>query len=148
MNKRNTLLYKNISLILFLKRGPLFVVSWEKDGETYTLREDFFPYLLPGARECQRLLPLASLSETPLIGCVSHARLPGQTSTESFSKSSKFSAHLIWAWRHPHSNPISCLGFIMTIVIVISFVRECILYPMLCTWTLNPNNSKPNQTEW
>ena len=22
------------------------------------------------------------------------------------------------------------------------------LYPMLCTWTLNPNNSKPNQTEW
>ena len=39
---------------------------------------------------------------------------------QSFSKSSKFSAHLFWVWRHPHSIPISCLGFIMTMVIVIS----------------------------
>ena len=46
----------------------------EMDGETYTQREDFFfPYLLPGARECQCLYPLASSSETPLINCVSLA---------------------------------------------------------------------------
>ena len=33
--------------------------------ETYTQREDFFfRYLLPGARGCQRLQPLASSSET------------------------------------------------------------------------------------
>ena len=43
-------------------------------GETYTQREDFFPYLLPGARGCQRLHPLASSPETPLISCVSLAR--------------------------------------------------------------------------
>ena len=40
-------------------------------AETYTQREDFFfPYLHPGARACQRLHPLASSSETPLIDCV------------------------------------------------------------------------------
>ena len=56
--------------------GPLFVACWEIDGETYTQREDFFfPYLLPGARGCQRLHPLASSTETPLSGCVSLARL-------------------------------------------------------------------------
>ena len=45
-------------------------------GATYTQREDFFfPYLLPGAKWCQRLHPLASSSETPLVGCVSPARL-------------------------------------------------------------------------
>ena len=45
-------------------------------GETYTQREDlFFPYLLPRASGCQLLHPLASSSETPLIGCVSLARL-------------------------------------------------------------------------
>ena len=39
------------------------------------------------------------------------------------------------AWYHSHSSPISYLGFIMTIVIVISFALERKLYPMLCTWT-------------
>ena len=53
---------------------PSFVVSWEIDGETYNQRDDFFPYILPGPRVCQRLHPVASSSETPLIGCVSHAR--------------------------------------------------------------------------
>ena len=43
--------------------GPQFVVSWEIDGETYTQREDFFPYLLPKARGCQCLHPLTSSSE-------------------------------------------------------------------------------------
>ena len=53
-----------------------------------------------------------------------------QLSTESFSKSSKFSARLFWTWRYPHSSLISCLEFIMPIVIVISFARERKLYPM------------------
>ena len=58
-----------------------------------------------------------------------HGRTPtsqhnGPTSTESFSKSSKFSAHLFRAWHHPHSSTISSLGFILTKVIVISFVCE------------------------
>ena len=72
----------------------------------------------------------------------------GQTSTAVIFKILKFSAHLFWAWRHPHSSFISNLGFIMTMLIVISFAHERKLYPMLCTWTLNPNSSKPNQTEW
>ena len=49
-----------------------------RDGwrDIYSEREDFFfPYLLPRARECQRLHPLASSSEMPLIGCVSLTRL-------------------------------------------------------------------------
>ena len=49
---------------------------WEMGGETYTQREDFFvPYILLGARGCQRLHPLASSSETLLTGCVSLTRL-------------------------------------------------------------------------
>ena len=41
-----------------------------------------------------------------------------------FSKSLNSQDHHFRAWRHPHSSLISCLGFIMTIVIVISFARE------------------------
>ena len=52
-----------------------------------------------------------------------------------FSKSSNSQDHCFQAWRHSHSSPISYLGFIMTIVIVISFAHERKLYPMLCTWT-------------
>ena len=56
----NTLLYKNISLTLYSQKGWSFCGVWEMGGETYTQREDFFPYLLPGARGCQHLHPLAS----------------------------------------------------------------------------------------
>ena len=74
--RTTTLLYKNISLTLYSRKGWCFCGVWEMGGETYTLREDFFfPYLLPGTRGCQRLHPLASSSETPLISCVSHARM-------------------------------------------------------------------------
>ena len=61
----NTLLYKNISLTLYSRKGWCFCSAWEMGGEIYTQREDFFPYLLPGARGCQCLHPLASSSETP-----------------------------------------------------------------------------------
>ena len=76
MNERtNTLLYKNISLTLYSRKGWCFCGMWEMGGETYTKREDvFFSYLL-GSHGCQRLQPLASSSETPLIGCVFLARL-------------------------------------------------------------------------
>ena len=56
-------------------------------------------------------------------------------STQSFSKFSNSQDHRFRAWRHSHSSPISYVGFIMTIVIVISFAHERKLYPMLCTWT-------------
>ena len=52
-----------------------------------------------------------------------------------FSKSSDSQDHCLRAWHHSHSSLISYLGFIMTIVIVISFAHECKLYPMLCSWT-------------
>ena len=59
-----------------LIRGPLFIVSWEIDRETYTQRKDFFfPYPPPGARRYQCLHPLARSSETPLIGYMSHVQL-------------------------------------------------------------------------
>ena len=44
--------------------------------------------------------------------------------TVFFAKFSNSLDHLFRAWRHPHSTPISCLGFCMTMVIVISFARE------------------------
>ena len=69
-----TLSYKNISHFI-LEKDQQFVFSWEIDKETYTQREDFFPYLLPGTRGCQHLHPLATSSGTPLIDCLSLARL-------------------------------------------------------------------------
>ena len=57
----NTLLYKNISLTLYPRKGWCFCGVWEMGRETYTQREDFFfPYLLSGARRCQRLHPFVS----------------------------------------------------------------------------------------
>ena len=66
---------KNISLTLYSRKGWCFCGVWEMGGETYTQREDFSLYLLSVARACQRLHPLASSSETPLICCESHIRL-------------------------------------------------------------------------
>ena len=65
-----------ISHTRFSRKGWCFCGVWEMGGETHTYREDFFfPYILPGVREYQRLYPLARSSETPLVGCVSLARL-------------------------------------------------------------------------
>ena len=76
------------------------------------------------------------ISNSQLHGRTSTSQHHRPTSTESFSKSSKFSAHLFWVWRHPYSSLISCLGFIMTMVIVISFVRERKLHQL----TTHPNS--------
>ena len=56
----------------------------------------------------------------------------GRNSTDVIFKILKFSAHLFWTRSHSHSSLISCLGFIMAMVIVISFAHERKLYPMLC----------------
>ena len=86
MNERNTLHYKNISLTHFiLERGTQFVVSlrdWWRD--IYSERGIFLaPYHLPGARGANACTPLQAVSSettlTPLIGCVSLARLSIQT---------------------------------------------------------------------
>ena len=62
MKERNTLHYKNISLILFSKRVHSLLLDWEIHGETYTQRGDFYLsytfFREPGG--CQRLHPLAS----------------------------------------------------------------------------------------
>ena len=76
MNERTHYFIKNISLTLYSRKGWSFCRVWEMGRETYTQREDFFfSYDLPKASGCQQLHPLASSSETPLIGCVSFARL-------------------------------------------------------------------------
>ena len=46
------------------------------------------------------------------------------------------------------SRHISYLGFIMTIVIFISFAHERKLYPMLCTWIKSRIVQSPTKTEW
>ena len=68
-----------------------------------------------------------------------------QLQTDVFFKIPIFSAHCFLAWCHSHSSLISCLGFIMTIVIVISFALERKLYPMLCTWTKSRTVQSPTK---
>ena len=52
-----------------------------------------------------------------------------------FFKIFKFSGPSLLGMPSFTLQPISCLGFIITIVVVIYFARERKLYPMLCTWT-------------
>ena len=58
---RNTFLL--ISLILFFKGSTVCLCLRDRGRDIYQ-RDDFFPYLLPGARGCQRLHSLARSSET------------------------------------------------------------------------------------
>ena len=82
MNERNTILYKNLSLSHFiLERGTQFVVSLrDRWRDIYSEKGLLLaPYLLPRARGCQRLHPLASRivrdNLMPQIGCGSRDRL-------------------------------------------------------------------------
>ena len=74
--RTNTLLYKKkISHTLFSK-GLTFL--WcVRDGwrDIYSKRRLLLPIYSSGGHGCQRLPPASSSSETPLIGCVSLARL-------------------------------------------------------------------------
>ena len=69
-NERTKHFFIKIYLSFYSQKSPQFVVCWEIDGETYTRRGDFFRGP-GGANACTPLQ-----AETPLIGCVSLARLP------------------------------------------------------------------------
>ena len=60
---------------------------------------------------------------------------PKSTPKWLFFKILKFSGSSLPSKTSFTLQPISYLGFIMTIVIVISFAYERKLYPMLCGWT-------------
>ena len=80
---------------------------------------------------------------TPNFNCLPQCQKPqlcaymaqSQLPTDPFSKSSNSQDHRFEIWRHSHSSLISYLGFIMTIMIVISFAREHKIVPKVCTWT-------------
>ena len=63
---------------------------------------------------------------------------PMSTLNWLFFKIREFSAHLFWAWRHPHSSPISCQGFIITMVMSYPLSVSVKLYPMTMPWTKRP----------
>ena len=74
-----TLLYKNISLILFSK-GPQFVVGLrDRWRDIYSERGLLVPYLLPGARGCERLYPHASSVVREVRDASDRLRVPGST---------------------------------------------------------------------
>ena len=81
MNERNTLVYKKYISHFILEWGPLFVVVWEIDGETYIQIRDFIlshiffrepgvPTLAPPCKPYHQRRP------NLLIGCVSLVWLP------------------------------------------------------------------------
>ena len=69
--RKNTLLYKNISLTLYSRKGWCFCGVWD----IYSERGLLLTISSSGSQGCQHLHLLASSSETPLISCVSLARL-------------------------------------------------------------------------
>ena len=70
-------------------------------GKTYTQREDFFfPYLLPGARGCQLLHPLASSSETTSV------RLRVPRSTAILCTMSKSERVVLITWSSSGYTPV------------------------------------------
>ena len=78
MNERNTLLYKNTSLILFSKGAHSLLWVWEIDGETYTQRGDFFwPFIFFLEPLVSTLAPPCQpyRQRRPWSACVSFARL-------------------------------------------------------------------------
>ena len=123
-----TLNIPNAQLILWCLRSLSVKIC---NSPTTYLNGRQFNSLRPNGRELIYLPPWQKLNYLPAWSNIilqlhaqtstsqHHGRTPnsqhhGRTSTESFSKPSKFSAHLFWAWRHPHSSVISCLGFIIT----------------------------------
>ena len=102
--------------------GCVWEMSW-RWGQTTILTQQYFFLILVG------LLNRGSLrAQSPLSAAGSQFGI--LSPTDCFSKIPKFSAHCFRTWHHSHSSPISYLGFIMTIVIVIYSARERILYPM------------------
>ena len=70
--RTNTLLYKNISLTLYSRKGWCFYGVWEMGGETYILRKGTSSHIFfhePAGANAWTLLQ----AETFLIGCVFRA---------------------------------------------------------------------------
>ena len=73
--RTNTLLYKNISLTLYSRKGDVSVVC-DRWVERH-ISERGLVLLISSSRSqgVPMLAPLASSSEMPLIGCMSYTRL-------------------------------------------------------------------------
>ena len=101
----------------------------------------------------QKLICLPAWSNLKSLTSQHHRRTPtsklrSRTSINSFSKSSKFCPHLLWAWRHQHSSPFPVWGLLWQWWLWYPLRTSVNCTNWLHTWTLNPNSSKPNQTEW
>ena len=114
--------YTNNTQTLGTSRGPISIS--QHHGRTLTSQHYCWTQLL-------NFICLPQWQTTQLSAYMVQSQLP----TDTFSKSSNSQDHRFRAWRRSRYSLISYLGFIMTIVIVISFVHERKLYPMLCTWT-------------
>ena len=94
-----------------------------------------------------------STAEYPILASMVQSQLsilpPWSNPNWLFSKSSNSQDHLFRVWCHPHSSPIFSLGVYYDNGDCHIFPRERKTAPKwLCTWALNPNSSKPDQTEW
>ena len=95
-----------------LERSTQFVVSLrDRRRDIYSERGLLLaPYLLPGARGCQHLHPLASRiirdNITPMISCVSLARLSSDW-TDCLKLTAWFSYHVVSFWLHTCSTDLS-----------------------------------------
>ena len=67
---------------------------------------------ISAGRDPKNLTAVAAVKNSTLClnGRNSTSQLNGPTSTDSLSKSLNSQDYLFWAWCHPHSSPISCLG--------------------------------------
>ena len=79
--QQGTRIYENISLILFSKRGPLFVVSLrDRWRDIFSERGLLLVlYLLPGTRGCQCLHSLASRIVRDVGDASDRLPIPGST---------------------------------------------------------------------
>ena len=107
----------------------------QREREREREREDFsFPYLLPGAKGCQRLHPLARSSETSLVGCMSLVRL-------------RFSALCLnlTAWFSSHDlSPVKHLFDLSALIVI---VLSCLLIKI---WLLakHTGHKERNESPW
>ena len=100
----------------------------------------------PHKRTVHLVMPKISVGSGPkntttssILNCMTKSTIclhgPMSTIKLLFFKNLQISDQLFQSWRHLHSSPISSIGFIMTVVIVISFVDERKTTQWLCTWT-------------
>ena len=97
----NTLLYKNISLILFLEKGSLFVIIWEIDGAIiYSERGLLLPISSSRSQWVPMLAPLCKL-----VRDASH-RLRVPRSTAILCTRSKSDRAVLITWSPSSYTPV------------------------------------------